>query len=150
MALAHERLFESGELARIDLGGYIRSLWDALTEIYGADKAKASFDLMEIRAGTAEAVPFGLFATEALSNAIRHGAGPSGALDATICLRALEDGNLEFSIRDDGPGLPAGAVGLGLRLMDALAAQLKGTAERHKDGGTVVLLRFPAPGADDA
>jgi two-component sensor histidine kinase len=150
MGLAHERLFEGSEFARIDLGNYLRALWEVLTEIFEANGAHASFDLPEIRAGTAEAVPFGLFATEALSNAIRYGAGPDGTADVEISLKEGEDGLLELIIRDAGPGYPEGGAGLGFRLMEALTAQLRGSLERRNEGGAVVRLVFPSPGFSDA
>jgi two-component sensor histidine kinase len=150
MGLAHERLFESGELARIELGSYLRALWEVLMDLFAEGKVDVAFDLAEIRAGSAEAVPFGLFATEALSNALRYGAGAGGTLDVAIGLREGKGGLLELSIRDRGPGLPEGASGLGFKLMDVLAAQLGGTVERRNEGGTVVLLRFPLPGGPDA
>jgi two-component sensor histidine kinase len=150
MGLAHERLFESGEVARIELGGYLRALWDAMADIFGATGARVSFELAEAVAGADEAVPFGLFATEAISNSIRFGGSADGALDAAILLRSVGGGMLELTVRDSGPGLPAGACGLGLRLMDALAAQLRGSTERKVEGGTAIILRFPAPGGVDA
>jgi two-component sensor histidine kinase len=142
MNIAHERLFEDAEIARIELGGYLRALWEVMAEIYLARDAKASFELEEIVAGADEAVPFGLFATEAMTNAILYGAGPRGASDVTIALSSPGRGEVELIVQDEGPGLPAGAAGLGLRLMDALGAQLKGKVERVNDGGAVVRLRF--------
>ncbi len=150
MGLAHERLFEGADFARIDLGGYTRALWDSLTEIFETKGASASFDLPTISAGTAEAVPFGLFASEALTNAIRYGLGPDGNADVNISLRREGGGLLELTIRDKGPGFPEGGAGLGFRLMDALAAQLDGRMERRSEGGAVVRLIFPSPESKDA
>jgi two-component sensor histidine kinase len=150
MSLAHERLFESGDFAKINLSGYLRALWDVLTEIYEAKGAGVAFELTETLAGADVAVPFGLFATEALTNAIRYGAGSGGQLDATMRLSSVGDGTIELMIRDKGPGLPEGMAGLGLRLMDALAAQLRGTVEHRNEGGAVVRLRFPSPEGRDA
>jgi two-component sensor histidine kinase len=145
IGLAHERLYESGDFARIDLGGYLRALWAVLTEIFAAEKAGITFDLADVRAGSAEAVPFGLYATEALMNAILYGASPDGTLEVAIRLCEGRDGLIELSIGDKGSGFPVGAVGLGFRLMDALAAQLRGTVERRNEEGAVVRLIFPPP-----
>jgi two-component sensor histidine kinase len=145
IGLAHERLFESGDFARIDLGAYLRSLWDIVIDIFAIHGAIVSFNLAKVRAGATEAVPFGLYAAEALTNAIRYGIDPDGKIDVAISLGKGADGRLELMIRDKGLGLPEGAAGLGLRLMDALAAQLRGTLERYNDEGAVVCLRFPYP-----
>ena len=52
---------------------------------------------------------------------------------------------------DNGVGLPAGldwrrAQSLGLRLVRALAGQLRGTVEMRTAGGTECALAFAAPG----
>jgi two-component sensor histidine kinase len=149
MGIAQERLYESKNFGRIDLGVYVRALWDAIKEIVTVRDAVASFELTEISGGPTEAVPFGLFAAEAISNALRFGAGSDGKVEASIRLARCDGGLLEFSIRDRGPGVPDGASGLGFRLMDALAAQLDGTVDRRGEGGTQVLLRFPLSEYDD-
>ena len=61
-----------------------------------------------------------------------------------IGLKPVGPGIVELIVRDEGPGLPAGAEGLGLRLMDALSAQLRGRVEHSNEGGAVVRLRFAA------
>jgi two-component sensor histidine kinase len=146
LGLAHERLFEAGSIARVDVGAYLQTLWTTLLEVYQAKNVDASFALDEVFVGPLEAPPFGLFATEAMSNTIRFGASADGFCHAEIAIRRAVGGNLEFSLRDKGPGIAAGAEGLGIRLMSALADQLNGTLERYNDGGSVVRLRFPAVG----
>jgi two-component sensor histidine kinase len=143
MHMAHERLFESAKIARIELGAYLRALWDSLIDIYQAKSVLATFELEDGFAGAEEAVPFGLFATEAMTNAILHGVGPGGAREVAIVLRSSNRGEIELTIRDKGPGMPAGSDGLGSRMMDALGAQLKGKVDRGNDEGAIVRLRFP-------
>jgi two-component system, sensor histidine kinase PdtaS len=150
MNLAYERLFESATIARLELGSYLRALWDIMIDIYPAPIATAAFELEEVVAVAEEAVPFGLFATEAITNAILYGAGPEGWGEVTIELRHSGQGVVELVVRDRGPGLPAGAEGLGLRLMDALGAQLRGRVERENDGGALVRLRFASAGPSHA
>ncbi len=142
MNLAYERLFESATIARVELGSYLRALWGIMIGIYPAPLATAAFELEEVVAGAVEVVPFGLFATEAITNAILYGAGPEGRSEISIGLHNSGEGVVELAVRDKGPGLPAGAVGLGLRLMDALGAQLRGSVERENAGGALVRLRF--------
>lgn len=150
MGIAQERLYEAKDFGWIDLSAYIRALWEALKDIFLVSEARVSFDLVAVRVGPAEAVPFGLFASEAMSNALRFGRGPDGSVAATIRLSLAEGGSLELSVRDGGPGMPPGAAGLGFRLMDALASQLGGTVRRSNEGGAQVMLRFPIPEYPDA
>jgi two-component system, sensor histidine kinase PdtaS len=150
MALAHERLFEGETIARVDLGAYLRALWEAAADIYAASGAKAEFLLSPIAANAEETVPFGLFATEAITNAIRYGADADGRLSVSISLGRPSGGDIELTIRDRGKGTPQGSNGLGIKLMDALAGQLRGNVMRYNDGGSVVRLRFASEGLADA
>lgn len=150
MGIAHERLFEEGEIARIDLGGYLRALWDLLCEVFHVESASVDFDVASLSAGPEEAVPFGLFATEAISNAIRYGANEDGRIEVAIELKDDGKGNLEFIVRDRGHGYPEGAMGLGFRLMDALALQLGGKVQRRNAGGAELCLRFSRSVRQDA
>ena len=52
-----------------------------------------------------------------------------------------------MEVRDNGPGFPAGfdagtATTLGMRLIQILSEQLKGTVSMRNDAGAVVVLRF--------
>lgn len=142
LCIAYERLFEGSPIARLNLGGYLRDLWEVMTQILEDREARATFEIEEVVAGAEAAVPFGLFAAEAMTNAILHGAGPAGNSEVAVGLRAVQRGDVELTIKDAGPGLPEGAQGLGLRLMDALGQQLGGRVERRNEGGTLVRLVF--------
>jgi two-component sensor histidine kinase len=150
MGIAQERLYEAKDFGWIDLGAYLRALWEALKEIFAVQQANARFECIAARCGPEDAVPFGLFAAEAISNALRFGGASDGGVNVSIRLMPGDNGALELLIRDGGPGVPDGASGLGLRLMDALAAQLGGTVLRSNESGAQVLLRFPRPGSADA
>lgn len=149
MSIAYERLFEGEEIATIDLSAYLRDLWEVMIGIYDDRTASINFELEALFAGAEEAVPFGLFATEAITNAIQYGAAPDRPSEVTISLRSPRDGEIEFIVRDRGPGIPSGAEGLGLRLMDALGAQLRGRVDIQNDAGAVVRLRFALTGRSD-
>jgi two-component sensor histidine kinase len=146
LSLAHDRLFDAGAIARVDLGAYLRALWSVLLEIYGARGVEAAFSLEEIPVGPIEAPPVGLFAAEAMSNSIRFGACADGSCRVSIVLARGEGDTIGLTIRDEGRGFSAEDKGLGLRLMDALAAQLRGKLERYNDGGAVIRLSFPIMG----
>ncbi|MBD0274745.1 MAG: sensor histidine kinase [Acetobacteraceae bacterium] len=97
------------------------------------------------------AVPLGLAASEAISNAFKHAfpAGRRGVL--RLAFRAptgTEDG--ELTVRDDGVGsdMPRapGHRGAGLSLAEALARQVGGRVSVARDGGTVWRLTFAGPG----
>lgn len=88
-------------------------------------------------------------ASEALTNAIRHGHARTCQVRLTVA------DELRIRVADDGRGLPRRIVrGTGLDSMRARAAELGGSVriERRPGGGTVVDARIPlaSPGPDAA
>ena len=144
MSLVHDQLYSSPGLSRVSLPAYIRDLSESLPSIFDLSGPRISFELDELEVGPEEAIPLGLFLGEAVTNAFRHGVGPDGRCDLSLRLKGLEAGRAELVVRDAGPGLPEGAEGLGLQLMAALAAQLRGELSFANEGGAVVRLTFPA------
>ncbi|HET7839807.1 MAG TPA: sensor histidine kinase [Rectinemataceae bacterium] len=143
MSLVHERLYEAQSFSRIDLGSYLRNLTNALSDIYNHSSIRFDFELDSVEAEGAIAVPFGLLASEAITNSMKYGLGAGHVGRIRVSLRDLGKGRAEFTVRDEGQGFPSAmAEGLGFRLMEALAAQLHGLLERNNEGGAVVRMNF--------
>ena len=110
MALIHEKLYQSRDLARINLADYIRSLAAHLFHFWKVDGERIKLE-MELEDATLDinaAIPCGLIINELLSNALQH-AFPDGRV-GTVRLSLHLDPGGEFALRvhDDGIGLPAG------------------------------------------
>ncbi|MGE0829305.1 MAG: sensor histidine kinase, partial [Hyphomonadaceae bacterium] len=92
-----------------------------------------------------------LIVTEALTNAVKH-AWPDGRAGIIhVDLKPQASSRMELCVRDDGKGLPDGHAAaasdsLGMRIIQALAAQLEGefTMENASPSGAVVRVAFPA------
>jgi len=159
MALIHERLYQSSDLAHIDAGQYVQEMLDYLLGAYaaGAGDITASVHADEVALGVDTAIPCGLIITELVSNALRH-AFPAeetaGQGEIRVELRRL-DGQLCLMVSDNGVGLPPdldfyGTESLGLQLVNILIDQLDGTVEVEggtspagKRAGTTVKITFP-------
>ncbi len=144
IALVHERLYESGDLGRIQLDAYLRCLTAQMLHGTAPERGRITVEVSgdPFTLGINEAVPCALIINELLANSLKHafpggrsgkvrielGADPSGARTVTFC--------------DDGVGLGAGeAQGtgrtLGLRLVHRLIDQLQGRLEHvDQDCGT--------------
>jgi len=144
MSLVHEQLYDSTGIARIGLAAYARSLVSSIFDILEIGRATFDYELAEIETKADVAVPFGLFVTEAVTNALRHGAGADGSREIRIELKAVSANAAELVVRDRGGGIPeeASREGLGFKLMGALASQLHGDYSIANDGGAVVRLSF--------
>lgn len=149
MALIHEKLYQSQDLARIDFGEYVLSLVSMLFRSYGTTsgsiKLETRIDPVFLNIDTA--IPVGLLINELLSNSLKH-AFPTDQ-GGTICIdfRAQDRDQFVLIFRDDGVGVPPEfdldkAPSLGLRLVKILTNQIGGELTFHRNGGTEFKITF--------
>jgi len=152
MALIHEQLYGSVDLAKIDCGRYIRGLTANLFDAYGVDPTRIRLQVAadDIFLGVDTAVPCGLIINELVSNALKHAflPGNGGAID--IRIRNLRAGRVEIVVADNGTGLvypteKAERQSLGLRLVDTLIHQLGGALACETQNGTCFRIRLSLP-----
>jgi PAS domain S-box-containing protein len=132
MALVHESLYRSGNLADVDFGDYAEELSRRLMQAYvaPADRLRLHCDLSPVALPIAVAVPCGLILNEMVTNAIKHGFAGGRAGTITVTVRPT-DGGFLIQVCDDGHGLPddfdlEAQSSLGLRLIRTLARQVDG------------------------
>jgi PAS domain S-box-containing protein len=147
IALVHEKLYGTKDLARLDFAEYLRSLTMSLFRTCGVNKDSITLtlDLAPMLLNVETSIPCGLIVNELLTNALIH-AFPDGRGQIEIRLRGTDDGQCCLSVRDSGIGLPAGtevaAKHLGWQLVGALTEQLKATLDVRREGGTTVAITF--------
>ncbi len=151
LALIHERLYRSSDLARIDFTEYIRALAADLFRSYGDDSGaitlKTNVDDVSLEIDTA--IPCGLIINELVSNSLKH-AFPGGKEgEVRIGLHSDNDHEITVIVGDNGVGLPKeldfrSTESLGLQLVCTLTAQLGGTIELDRSGGTEFKVAFTA------
>jgi PAS domain S-box-containing protein len=148
IALVHEKLYQKGTFARIDLNEYLRSLGEQVAHAWqrpANSAVQVSIETDDISLPLDAAIPCGLVINELLTNAFKH-AFPSDRR-GRVEVRAERQGpRITLSVSDDGVGIPPGGrqrTGhIGLELVHALARQLHGTLEFHDQPGTRVTLTF--------
>ena len=149
MALVHERLQCSSDLAHVDFDHYIRQLADELFQNYRIRSDSIALDIRTegVQVSTDQAVPCGLIVNELLSNALKHAFpdGREGRIE--IMLKPGQRGMLELRVCDDGAGLPEGldpekTDTLGLTIVNALVEQLDGEMVLERTRGTCVRISF--------
>jgi two-component sensor histidine kinase len=160
MALIHETLYVSEDLARIDAAGYVHGVVNYLLGAYtGWDSAitvKVQVDEVPLDMDTA--IPCGLIINELVSNALKHAFPPEGDRprgeggEVRVELRAAGDGQLCLVVSDNGVGLPPHVdwqdpPSLGLQLIHILPRQLRGTLALDRSAGTAFKITFVEPKA---
>jgi two-component sensor histidine kinase len=150
MALLHEMLYRTENLARINGAAYIEGLCAHLFHALGADPNRVRLDCRAaaVELGLDQAVPCGLIVNELVSNAIEHAFPEGRAGLITVELRRDADDRLALTVADDGAGFPAGfdfsrTSTLGLQLVRVLANQLKGVLRLERGRGAVFQVTFP-------
>jgi PAS domain S-box-containing protein len=147
MALIHERLYKSADLARVDFRDYIDSLVTSLFLSYQRPGVTPVLDVCDVHLPLDMAIPCGLIINELVSNALKHAYPGDRRGTVMIVMRELGDGVLQLDIRDDGIGLqedidPDTSKSLGLNLVSILTRQLQGTLNIERNGGTCFSISF--------
>ncbi len=150
MAMIHEELCRSENLAQIDFAVYIKRLSAFLFEFYGANmhsivlQITASNVMLDIDT----AVPCGLIINELVCNSLKHafsdGKSDSGKVSIEL---SKEFDRLVLRLSDNGIGLPeeldvSNATTLGLRLVKILANQMGASIDIRREMGTQFVFLF--------
>jgi len=148
MALVHERLYRSHDLARVNFGDYLRSLCESLRLSYRAVDVDIRVESEHADLALDQAIPCGLLVNELVSNCFKHAFPEGGGGRIRIGLDPIEAraGMICLRVQDNGVGLPSGVKGadsFGLRLVDALVEQLHGSLAMTNGDGTTVEVIFP-------
>jgi len=150
MALVHESLYRSENLARINFAEYAQVL---ATDILSAHEnpsfpVSLKSDLEPVIMSADLAVPCALILNELISNAFKHGFPEGASGDIKLTLRSGSEGTCLLSVEDTGIGIPVGLEvntnkSLGLRLVRSLTHQIRGSFELVRiDPGTCARLQF--------
>jgi two-component sensor histidine kinase len=147
MALVHEQLYTSADLARIDLGCYVKHLTEQLSHT----SVRSGLIGIHLQADAVlltpdAAIPCGLILTELISNALKYAfpAGQPGEVHVEV--GAPNGQEVTMVVRDTGVGFPEAVdfrhtTSLGLQLVCMLTEQLQGTITLERRPGTTFTLR---------
>jgi two-component sensor histidine kinase len=149
MALLHEILYQSEDLAMVDFPKYIRRMVAHLFRSYGVDdrQIRLRTELDPVGLELDDALPCGLLISEVISNSLKHGFPKGREGEVRMQLRHLSATTISLVLSDDGVGIPENvdwttSRSLGLRLVRALAEQLRANLNIRSQGGTEVHLAF--------
>lgn len=149
MSLIHEGLYQSNNLAAVDLRQYLHNLISNLFHSYGVNPEiiRASIRAEGIRLNLDEAVLCGLIINELVTNSLKYAfpKGRSGQIDVHFKQTRTYT---QLRVSDNGIGLPSNfdfkeTQSLGLQLVATLTDQLQGKIELRNKSGTTFIITFP-------
>ena len=155
MALIHEKLYRSENLARIRFDEYLRDLTNYLVSAYKRPSLSIHFDIQAdpVNLDIDTAIPCGLIINELVTNSLKHGFPDSSRTASNIegiihiQLALLPENQIKLLIADNGVGFPEGVDfrntdSLGLQLVTSLTYQLDGEVSFINQNGAQVELNF--------
>ena len=151
MALVHQKLYQSNDLSRIGLKGYLDDLLGLLGECLGTREHHIAIrlevlDNPDLLIDTV--IPVGLVINELVTNACKYAF--EGRPDALIriSIRRSGPGMMELTVSDNGKGLPPDfdltkQAGMGLQTVRAqIEQQLQGSVRVSTGEGTTWSIEF--------
>lgn len=153
MALIHEHLYRSDNLAEVQLSEYVHSLCTQLMHalVPHSSNIQLHLDLASVRLSIDQAIPCGLIVNELVSNALTHAFPDGRAGEVRVELNATQDtAGWRLRVADNGVGMPedfelstlSHLTSLGLQLVFDLTRQLGGQLAIKVDTGTVFDIVF--------
>ncbi len=149
MALVHEKLYQSTDLAHIEFADYARSLLNYIRHAHETTETslELELDLEPVALPVNTAVPCGLILNELFSNALKHAFAGRDNGRVTVSLRSEAQGRVRLGVGDNGIGLPDSldwrqSPTLGLHIVQMLAEQLNADVQVVSAGGTEFMITF--------
>lgn len=149
IALVHDQLHRSADLAQVGFGAYLRVLATHLPRVVGegGDRIRVDVSGEDLTLPLDIAVPCGLIVNELVTNAFQHAFPNHRRGIVSISIRSRDDGRVELAVRDDGDGPPPGweprgAGGTGLELVFTFADQIDAEVSVVVSGGVSFTFVF--------
>ena len=158
IALIHEKLYQSNNVARINVADYIHTLTTYLLQTYplAPNNITLQLNIDDILLDIDTVIPCGLIINELVSNALKHGfiENTKGTIwielnSVSVELAEEKAHQLTLIVRNDGIKLQKSAnlgnpESLKLQLVDVLVKQLEGQIEIEQNPDTEFKIRFLA------
>ncbi len=150
MALVYNKLYQSENLASVNIADYIKELSASLVKSYAVNPARVTVSVVQCNVFLSVdlAIPCGMTINELVTNSLKYAFPANRKGLITISLTENEK-ELQLTVSDDGVGIPADVSlanisTLGIKLVSNLVHdQLGGTLEIERRHGATYQINFP-------
>ncbi len=150
LALVHEHLYKSENLANVSIKNYLESLVNDIVATFSMQHMVVDFNVRieDFGVDLDTCITNGLILNELAANAIKHGC-QGEACELSVSLIRNGD-HATLTVKDKGPGFPADfsldkASTLGMQLVFNMVRKLQGALEMDSSDGATVSITFPLP-----
>ena len=140
IALIHENLYHSDDLAHINFKAYVKGLITDLFDSYGVNpkKIRMNLNIEDITLGIETAIPCGLIINELVSNSLKHGFRYMETGMVSVDIKKISKTEFKLKVIDTGSPFPDDTNvfsndSLGLELIRNLVEQLDANLSFKKD-----------------
>lgn len=147
IALVHESLYKSGDLAHVRAANYFEELVKDLITAYNLDKRitnRVSIEVKELDIDVL--IPLGLITNEIIANSLKYAFKETDSGEITVSVKE-SDGLVEVVLGDNGSGFDFETYHgqketLGIELITTLVEQLDGELSYSKEDGSFYTIKF--------
>lgn len=148
MSLIHQKLYQNEEVTKLNIKEYIINLVTELATAYGYQKAQILIVAPNDPFDAETTLPLGLIINELATNCFKYAFKFVESPSINVILDR-RNSQFELILEDNGPGLPQGfkledADSFGLKLVNLLIKQLKGSVEYSAENGARFKILFDA------
>jgi len=148
MALVHEGLYRSKDLARIDFADYVKRITTHLFSVYNqvSKSINLKLEVGKVYFDINTAIPCGLIINELVTNSLKHAFPKGESGEIWVKIEKNQDKFTVF-VKDTGKGFPEDidflrAKTLGMQLVTDLVKQLNGRIRLDRRSGTKFKITF--------
>lgn len=147
IALIHNKLYKTDDLAEINFTTYLEDLLEEIQKSYPdvAKTIRVMHTIDEIKLDLVRAVPCALILNELITNCYKHAFKNRSKGNIQINFRVEYDGKMTLQVIDDGIGLLDDydkKNSLGISIIYGLSEQLNGECRFYNNNGTCFSLVF--------
>ncbi|MCK9150958.1 histidine kinase dimerization/phosphoacceptor domain -containing protein [Methanobacterium alcaliphilum] len=145
IALVHEKLYNSKDMACVNFAEYIRDLTGDIIHFFRTDtqRIKLDLDLEDVKLNIETAIPCGLIINELITNSLKHAFNleEEGEIYIGIHRTGENKDKIRLTVADNGRGIPPQldinkVDSFGLQLVTNLAKRIAGEINIARNNGT--------------
>ena len=149
MSSIYNTLYRGEQVKSIHIPSFIYDVTDSIVQTYTIDtRVTLDRQIDDVWIPSKMSFSLGIIINELVTNAFKYAFNGSDNGIISITIRQDEEKNLSVVVADNGTGLPdnyknMSSSGFGLKLVDAMVRQCRGTYTVYNDSGTCVDIFIP-------